>query len=152
MSLRRKALTYVRREAVDRVVRGQAVGGGEVASVLAVVGPFVDVLTWGGERSFVERHRFDAMWCPSPRRHIRAHREIHIGERHDAGLHLVPAPAHVFVPSWYPIAAVRRALAGYGLRLGKIVKRRWYGASECRYLGTTWSVRGRFREPAMGAP
>lgn len=150
MTLRRKALTYVRREALERVMRGAAVGGGDVAAVLGAVGPFVDAMTWGGQRSLVERHRFDAMWCPSPRRVIRAHREIVVGGRLDACLHLVPAPAHVFVPSWYSLTAVRRALAVYGMRLGKVLKRKWYGPTGYRYLGTTWSARGRFREPLMG--
>lgn len=140
-----RVATYVRREAVGRVERGEAVSGGDVASVIGAVGPFVDAITWGGERSWVRQRRFNAMWCRSPRREIRAHREIRIGERYDAILRLSPGAAHVFVPSWYPLAAVRRAIGGYGLRLGKVLRRKWYGPPGYRYLGTTWSVRGRLR-------
>jgi hypothetical protein len=140
---------YVRRERAADVMAGRAVGQGDVAVVLGEVGPFVDALTWGGMRSLVERHRFDEMWCPSPRREIRSWRSIHLFGGPLAELHLSPGPARVFVPSWYSIAAVRRALAGYGLRLGKVIRRKRYGPTGFRYLGTTWSVRGRFREPRL---
>jgi hypothetical protein len=140
---------YVRRERLADVLAGRAVGQGDVAVVLGEVGPFVDALTWGGMRSLVDRHRFDEMWCLSPRREIRAWRSIHLADGPLAELHLHPGPTRVFVPSWYSLAAVRRALAGYGLRLGKVIRRKRYGPAGHRYLGTTWSVRGCFREPRL---
>jgi hypothetical protein len=140
---------YVRREALERVERGEPVGDHEVAVVLGAAGPFVDAMTWGGMRSLVERHRFDELWCPSPRREIRSGRAVHLFDRPHADLHLSPGPARVFIPECYSLAAARRALAGYGLRLGKVICRKRYGPAGYRYLGTTWSVRGCFREPVL---
>lgn len=148
--LRRSVSTWVRIEALERVERAQDVGGHEVASVLGAVGPFVDALTWGGQRSLVDSRRFLELWCPSPRREIRASRSVHLFDRPHGELHLSPGAARVFLPSRYSIAAVRRVLAGYGMRLGKVLRRKWYGPPGYRYLGTTWSVRGNFRELEAG--
>lgn len=141
----------VRREALDDVEAGRHVSPGAVCVVLGMVGPFVDALTWGGMRSLVERRRFSELWCASPRRAPRAARVVHLFDRPLEELRLWPGPACVFLPSWYSLAAVRRVLARYGLRLGRVMSRKRYGPPGYRYLGTTWSVRGVFREPAAGS-
>lgn len=140
----------VRREALERVERGETVGAHEVCVVLGTIGPFVDALSWGGQRSLVDQHRFNELWCASPRRQPRASRSIHLFDRPHSELYIAPGSSpRVFLPSWYSLAAVRRALAGYGLRLGKVLSRKWYGPPGYRFVGATWSVRGRFCEPGV---
>jgi hypothetical protein len=141
---------WVRHEAAEAVARGEAVSAGAVCVVLGMSEREVDAVTWGGVRGVVWSNIFHDLWRRSPRSDIRAGRTIPLlGDDRFQDLHLSPGPAHVFVLQWYAIADVRRALAVLGLRLGKVLKRGPYGPpGRFRFRAATWTVRGRFREPA----
>jgi hypothetical protein len=140
---------WVRREAIARAVAGEALGGAEVCTVLGVTSAGVDALTWGGMRSTVLTPVFLDLWERSPRRDLCVSRTVRLLDRKvSPELDIRRGGSTVFVHEWDSLAAVRRALAGYGLRLGKVGRRKKYGPIGYRYVGTTWSVRGHFREPA----